>query len=71
MPPPEGGSPTVAAVLKQKGREVVIDRALRHRAGDRGPDQVAQGSAMVMVLGEDKELAGIVSERDLVKAHGQ
>ena len=58
---------TVAAVLKQKGSEVVTiapSATVREIASLIASRRIGA----VVVLGADQELAGIVSERDLVKA---
>ena len=58
---------TIAAVLKQKGSDVVTigpSATVREIASLISSRRIGA----VVVMGEDKQLAGIVSERDLVKA---
>lgn len=60
----------VAAILKQKGRGVVTTTA------DKSLLEIAKllerhGIGCVVVEGDDGKVAGIVSERDLVRAIGQ
>lgn len=58
---------TVAAILKQKGHDVVtVEATARVHEAARQLSQRRIGA--LVVLGADRDLAGIVSERDIVHA---
>ena len=60
----------VAAILKLKGRTVVTTTADKSLL-DVAKLLVQPGSGCIVIAGDDGKVAGIVSERDLMRAIGQ